>query len=148
MDLDETDLLILELLKQDGRMPVAQLAQHVKLSRVATNDRLNKLKKKGVIKGFIPLVDNVSLGYSCSAFLDIEVEPQHIEDIANTLAELPEVIVVYLMTGGVNLHAHALLKDNHHLSQFLHANIYPIEGIRNVHTSIMLKRYKTDLTML
>jgi DNA-binding Lrp family transcriptional regulator len=101
-----------------------------------------------VIKKFIPLIDNIAIGYECSAFLDIEVDPQFIESVAGELSKLDEIMVVYLMTGNVSLHAHALLRSNNHLADFLRSKIYPIKGINNVNASVMLQRYKTELNLL
>lgn len=148
VELDEIDQKLIDLLKKDGRMPIAELARQVNLSRVGASDRLNRLKDKGVIRGFIALIDNISVGWVCSAFFDIEVDPQVIDDVAQALSEHPEIIVVYLMTGGTKLHAHALLKDNTHLAEFLRKDIYSINGVKNVETSIMLKRYKSELNLL
>ena len=148
VELDEIDHKLIELLKKDGRVAIAELARHVGLSRVGASDRLNRLKEKGVIRGFIALIDNLSVGWVCSAFFDIEVTPKHIDYVAQKLSEHPEIIVVYLMTGGTKLHAHALLKDNTHLAEFLRKDIYTIKGVKNVETSIMLKRYKSELNLL
>ncbi len=146
--LDEIDRKILELLKIDGRISIAELARQVNLSRVGASDRLNKLKNKGVIQGFIALIDNLAVGWECSAFFDIEVQPQQIDYVAQKLSEHSEIMVVYLMTGGTKLHAHALLRDNTHLAEFLLQDVYSIKGIRNVEASIMLKRYKSELNLL
>lgn len=147
-ELDDLDKKILDLLMKDGRMPIAQIAQQIDLSRVGARERINKLKKRGVITKFIPLIDNIAIGYTCSAFLDIEVGPQSLETVAEELSKLEEIMVVYLMTGNVSLHAHALMRDNKHLAEFLRTKIYRIPGINNVNVSVMLKRYKSELNLL
>ncbi|TDH35753.1 Lrp/AsnC family transcriptional regulator [Pseudohoeflea suaedae] len=50
--LSEKDIKLLNLLKEDGRMTWTQLAVEMGVSRVAVQNRVEALKKKGIIDGF------------------------------------------------------------------------------------------------
>ena len=50
--LSEKDVKLLNLLREDGRMTWTQLAVEMGVSRVAVQNRVEALKKKGIIDGF------------------------------------------------------------------------------------------------
>ncbi|MFH1682452.1 MAG: Lrp/AsnC family transcriptional regulator [Candidatus Woesearchaeota archaeon] len=61
--IDEKDSLLLKHLSTDGRGSVVKLAQQIGLSADATNKRIRRLKKEGVIKKFQAVVDLSKLNY-------------------------------------------------------------------------------------
>ena len=69
VDLDEGDLLIVDVLLRDGRLPAAQLADMVGLSRAAVTERVAKLERGGVIRGNTIVVDPAALGRTITAFV-------------------------------------------------------------------------------
>lgn len=69
VDLDSIDLQILTLLNHDGRLPAAQIAEEVGLSRPAVADRMEKLERTGVIRGHTVVVDPTAIGRNITAFV-------------------------------------------------------------------------------
>ena len=69
VDLDSIDLRILTLLNHDGRLPAAQIAEEVGLSRPAVADRMEKLERTGVIRGHTVVVDPSAIGRNITAFV-------------------------------------------------------------------------------
>ncbi len=67
--LDETDLRILGLLERDARMSNAALAAAVGLTASSVFERVKKLEKRGVIKGYVAVVDPVAVGLPITAFI-------------------------------------------------------------------------------
>lgn len=67
--LDEQDHRILEVLLQDGRIPAAQIAEQIGLSRPAVADRIEKLERHGVIRGTTVVVEPAALGRNVTAFI-------------------------------------------------------------------------------
>ncbi len=51
-DLDPTDIAIIEVLQDDGRMSVSELGRKVGLSQPATSERLKRLEERGVIEAY------------------------------------------------------------------------------------------------
>ena len=63
IELDEKDKLLLKAVSTDARAPIVKIAQQVGLSADATNLRMKKLQKQGVIKKFQTVVDLSTLNY-------------------------------------------------------------------------------------
>lgn len=142
--IDETDMKIIEILKKDGRASYSEIAEQVHLSRVAVRDRILKLINDGVIVGFTVQVSSKAYNKDVSIFFDIEVEPMHLSRVANELAKLEDVAIVSQHTGMSGIHVHAYLDDMESISGFIDENIYCISGVKNVHTYVLIKNYKTN----
>jgi Lrp/AsnC family transcriptional regulator, leucine-responsive regulatory protein len=57
MTVDVTDERILDLLRNDARLPVAAVAKEVGLSRPAVAERIRHLEAAGLIRGYTAVVD-------------------------------------------------------------------------------------------
>ena len=51
-ELDPTDIAMIEILQDDGRMSVSELGRKVGLSQPATSERLKRLEERGIITGY------------------------------------------------------------------------------------------------
>jgi DNA-binding Lrp family transcriptional regulator len=72
-DIDEKDRKLLRALSTDARAPIVKIAQQIGLSADATNLRMKKLQKNGVVKKFQTVVDLSTLNYLLySVFLKID----------------------------------------------------------------------------
>ncbi|HMR62857.1 MAG TPA: Lrp/AsnC family transcriptional regulator, partial [Anaerolineae bacterium] len=60
--MDEIDRRIIELLQKDGRLSNAALAEQVGLTTSTVHERVRKLERKGIIKGYVAVVDPEALG--------------------------------------------------------------------------------------
>ena len=73
MKLDATDIKILEILQQDGRITTKALADQLNLTTTPVFERVKRLEKDGVIKKYVALVDNRKLDLSLTAFISISL---------------------------------------------------------------------------
>ncbi|AEI39414.1 Lrp/AsnC family transcriptional regulator [Paenibacillus mucilaginosus] len=140
--IDPIDQEIIRLLHDNGRMSYAKIGETLNLSRVAIQKRVEGLIADGIIENFTVRLNSARLGKYISAFFEVRVEPRFVEQAGNALAEEPEVISIYQMTGPSTLHMHALLKDEEALETFLFQKIYTLEGVVNVDTHMVIKRFK------
>lgn len=142
--LDETDLHILEILKTDGRCSYSNIAPEVHLSRVAVRERIADMMKRGIIRGFTVVIDAKAYNKMASVFLDIEVEPTELERVAKKLVEIEEIAIVSQHTGVTGLHVHAYIDSLENLSRFLKEHIFPIQGVKNVESHVLIRQFKTN----
>ncbi|MFC5452055.1 Lrp/AsnC family transcriptional regulator [Paenibacillus aestuarii] len=140
--LDETDQAIIKLLHENSRISYAKIGELLSLSRVAIQKRVDQLVENEIIENFTIRLNAAKLGKVVSAFFEVEVEPRFAEEVGNVLAEDPNVISIYQMTGSSSLHMHALLKDDAALEQFLYHNIYKLNGVVRVNTQVVIRRFK------
>ena len=72
-EIDRFDRAILQVLAEDGRITVTDLAQRVGLSKTPTQVRLKRLIDTGTILGFRAVVDPVRLGLDHVAFAEVKL---------------------------------------------------------------------------
>jgi len=99
--LDNIDHQILELLATDGRAPVTELAKRVGLSGPAVHERLRRLERTGVIRGYAALVDPQAVDRGVVAFVALNLGPgwpdkAHVD---SALASDPSVLEVHEVAG-------------------------------------------------
>lgn len=70
--LDMIDEKIVELLQENARIAIKEIAAQVFLSSPAVTARIERLESKGIIKGYHAAVDSVNLGYKIKAFVNLE----------------------------------------------------------------------------
>src|ERR1044071_429292 len=88
--LDETDLQILHILQEDGRISNAELAQRVRLAPPTVLRRVKLLEERGYIKGYIALVDPLALGLTVTAFIFVETAAGcNLKELGEFLTQLP-----------------------------------------------------------
>ena len=73
--LDATDKKIIELLQQNGRIPLKRIADEVFLSPPTVSARIDRLEKAGIITGYSASIKPEAFDYHIKAFINLEVEP-------------------------------------------------------------------------
>ncbi|SFJ43002.1 MULTISPECIES: Lrp/AsnC family transcriptional regulator [Paenibacillus] len=147
VDLDETDRKILTSLHENARISYTELGKLVGLSRVAVQTRIAALMDEGVIERFTAVINPARIGIDISAFFNVEVEPQFLEDVSVKLAEEPEVTSLYHMSGPSKLHMHGIFASIREMERFLVEKVYAMPGIVSVDSQLLLKRYKSRMGM-
>ena len=71
--IDEIDRKIIALLQADARLPNAVLAEQVGSTSSTVHERVKKLERKGIIKGYVAVVDPELLGKSITAFIRLSL---------------------------------------------------------------------------
>ncbi|MFD9894876.1 Lrp/AsnC family transcriptional regulator [Amycolatopsis sp. NPDC059027] len=119
-EVDETDLRVLQLLREDGRRTYSEMAQEVGLSVAAVKRRVDRLRDIGVITGFTVEIDHAKLGWGIEAFTEIRyVGTTGVEEIMRNAAELPEVQTVFTIAGDPDALIHLRARDIDHLQQVI-----------------------------
>lgn len=103
--LDEKDDIILRLLEQDGRMTLAQLAEAASLSISATQSRVQKLEKRGVIEGYRADINYELTGKPVSAYVDVTPTDRYggdIDAVPTILRRIGGVVSCDAVSGATN----------------------------------------------
>ena len=98
-ELDGKDLAILELLQEDGRMPLSELGRKIGLSQLAMSERVKRLEEKGVIAGYGARINLKPLGLVTMAIIRLKTTHEHISACLKLFAEFPSIIEVHRVTG-------------------------------------------------
>ena len=97
--LDMIDEKIVELLQENARIAIKEIAAQVFLSSPAVTARIERLESKGIIKGYHAAVDSVNLGYKIKAFVNLDLEPVQKEEFYPFIESVENVIECNCVTG-------------------------------------------------
>ncbi len=104
MFLDGIDIQLLDLLKQNSRMKLTNLADKLELTPAAVKYRIDRLIETGIIDKFTILINNKKVGIEVLAYLIVHVSSRiHIGNIACSLKSLQEIAKIAVMMGNPDL---------------------------------------------
>jgi Lrp/AsnC family transcriptional regulator for asnA, asnC and gidA len=134
---DETDLKIIELLMEDGRMPAAEVARRIgNTSERAVRYRIGRMVADGLIR--ISAVANPrKFGFSVIADVFVEVEPQQIQDVVRRLAAFEFVSYLACSIGEQDISVQIVAKDTAEVYNIATEVIGKMPGVRKTTTSIV-----------
>lgn len=143
--LDRTDLRILEVLQQDGRITNAELAERVSLSASACLRRLQRLEQSGVIAGYAARVNPQAVGLGLQAFVRVQLarhDAPSIDHFVQRVNESREVVACHALTGDMDYLLHVVVEDLDHFSRFLLDRLLNDSGVADVNSSFVLRTVK------
>jgi Lrp/AsnC family leucine-responsive transcriptional regulator len=120
--LDSIDRRILQQLQVRARQTNVELADAVGLSPSACLRRVRELEERGVIAGYVALVAPAALGLGVSVMLNVTLERQietALEEFERRIADWPEVMECYLMTGDADYLLRVVVADLSAYEHFL-----------------------------
>jgi DNA-binding Lrp family transcriptional regulator len=141
MELDETDLRILDELQRDGRASMSAVAQAVHISRASAYARVNRLTEAGVITGFSARVDPVRAGMHSSAYVTLSVDQAPWQELRAQLIQIPEVTHIALVGGEVDLLLLVRARDNHDLRRVVLEQLQSIPSVRSTKTWLIFEDF-------
>jgi Lrp/AsnC family transcriptional regulator, leucine-responsive regulatory protein len=112
VELDHTDLEIVELLRDDARRTFADVGERVSLSAPAVKRRVDRLERDGVIVGYTALVDHALLGRPLQAFTELRFAGNlPVDQIAAIADGIPEVQTIFTTAGDPDALAWIRVRD-------------------------------------
>ena len=101
--MEEIDRRIVSLLCRDGRISFTELSRRTGLSVSATHQRVRRLERRGVIKGYTAVVDPAGAGLPLTAFISIKpFDPAAPDDAPEKLAHLGAIEACHSVAGDEN----------------------------------------------
>jgi Lrp/AsnC family leucine-responsive transcriptional regulator len=97
--LDPTDVAIIEVLQEDGRIAISELGRRVGLSQPATSERVKRLEERGIITGYTAKINPAALGLRMMAVIRLRTTHEHIQACLKQFSEMPHVMEVLRLTG-------------------------------------------------
>jgi len=140
--IDEKDLKIIDMLRENARIPVTEIASRLDVSESTIRKRIRGLEKNGVITQYTVVVDPSKLGYNSVSMVGIDVESTHLLDVAMRMTEFPEVKFVATSTGDHMIITEIWTNDSKELGRFIAKNIEKQEGVKRVSPTIILENWK------
>ncbi|AGK61958.1 transcriptional regulator, AsnC family [Archaeoglobus sulfaticallidus PM70-1] len=139
--LDDTDIKILIELQEDARKSLREIAEKLGVAEGTVYNRINKLKRMGIIKKFIPVIDHSKLGFNIIAVIGVTAEGGYLVAIEEEIAKEPHVTAVYDVTGEFDMILVAKFMDRESLNRFV-KKVAGMEHVVKTYTMVVLNVVK------
>ena len=141
--IDETDRSILALLQDNARISNSKIARRIGMAPSAVLERIRKLEKRGVIRGYETLVAPEAVGAELLAFVLVRTDEPTAECTTGlALAELPEVLEVHHIAGEDCYIAKVRTAGTTELGELLRQSVGSIPTVTGTKTTIVLSSHK------
>lgn len=138
-EIDNTDRQILTLLLQDARMPYLEIARKLIVSGGTVHQRIEKMKKVGLIEGSQIKLNLKKLGYDVVVFLGVHLRStKDMELVLKKLESFDEVTEAYFTTGNYALLVKVNTKTISDFHHFLVTKVQSIDSIQSTESFISL----------
>ncbi len=143
---------ILQILKKDSRIPVADIARQVGLTEHEVSGHIAKLEADGIIIAYQAVIDSQKRDAGqVTAVIEVKITPERdggFDRVASRIARFDQVLSCYLMSGGYDLLVVVEGNSLQDVSSFIAERLSTIEGVIATATHFRLKTYKENGTLL
>jgi DNA-binding Lrp family transcriptional regulator len=144
---DEIDKRVLRGYQQDASLPYKELGDVIGLPPSTVFDRVKRLRKAGIIKSIIPVLDAERLGYKTTAWITVKIEKgADCCEVADRIARMPDVQEVHEIVGQYDIFLKVKVRDNidlHNLSE----RVSKTDGVQEAFSMVGVRTVKEDIRL-
>lgn len=143
--MDAIDHIILERLTANGRISWAELGNAVGLTGPAVAERIHKLERAGVIKGYTALLSPEVLGQDLTAFVAVSVDrPDLCDPFLEAVQAIPEVHECHHVAGEDSYWLKVRTQGTRGLEEMI-TGLKRLPGVGRIRTTIVLSTAKESV---
>jgi Lrp/AsnC family leucine-responsive transcriptional regulator len=148
MAIDDIDLRILDMLQRNGKLSQAKIAGAVGLTTPSVNERIKKMERHGMIKGFVALLDHEKMGLPLTAYVDVALEhPRFEKSFVDDLERLLAVQECHYLAGDFAYRLKVKAASPAALADFIQHRLLAMRGVSRARTCLSLSS-KKESTLL
>ena len=137
MHIKDSDRQLINLLKQDGRIPISDMARKLGIARTTAQKRLNQLEARGVIQGYTVKLADDELSGVFQAYINLVVEPHSSAGVALALEKIMQVEALFTVSGKIDFVAIVRVTSPAELDKVLD-QICALPGVRDTRSALVL----------
>ena len=144
--LDRTDLQILKILQENGRMTIKELAQKVHLSPTPVYERVRRLEADGVIEHYSAVLNAAKLGQGFIVFCSVKLLRMGKDiaiDFVETVRNIPEVAECYNISGEYDYLLKIYAPDMRYYNELCINILGTIKSLGSIQSSFVMNSVKT-----
>ena len=139
MSYDETDLRIIEEIRDNARISYKNLSEAVNLSVPAVFERMKKMEERGVIQGYKTAVDYCRIGYPIHVFILLR-DDRCRDGVPYMLSQMESIFQFWIVSGEYDYLLEVYLSTSQELDDLLNE----LYKIGRTHTMLILNKLKED----
>lgn len=119
---DDIDLQLLNLLQQNAKLTMKELAEQLNMTTTPVFERIKKLEREGIIQAYVAIVNAEKIGRPQVVFCNVampDYTPENITAFEETIRTMPDVLEAYHLAGTIDYQLKVLVKDIKAYTNFL-----------------------------
>ncbi len=147
VNLDLTDKKILNLLQQNSKANIKEIALKIGLTQTPTYERIKRLEKEGVIKNYIAVLDKEKVGYTIEVFCQVTLlvhSKEMITRFENAVNKIDEVMECFHVAGNYDYLLKIIVKDMSSYQAFLKNKLSVLDSVANVQSTFVMSSTKDN----
>jgi Lrp/AsnC family transcriptional regulator len=148
-EFDRLDRRILALLQEDASLSNAEISDRIGLSPNACWRRTKRLEEQGVIRRRVALLNQEMLDLKVTVFVGIKTNQhndQWLKKFANGIAEIPEVVEFYRMSGDIDYMLKIVARDIGDYDR-VYKKLIAVAPLHDVSSSFAMERIKSTTAL-
>ena len=147
---DSIDRRILAELQSNGRLPIVELANRVHLTKTPTAERVKRLERTGVIRGYRADLEPELLGAGHVIIVHVsltQTSDNALELFNRAVHRIPEIQSCYMLAGQFDYMLKVRTSDISHYRNVLGEQIGKLPGVQQTHSYVALEVVKENATI-
>ena len=143
--LDPIDKKILNLLQQNSKSNIKEIALKIGLTQTPTYERIKRLEKSGVIQQYIAVLNKEKVGYVVEVFCQVTLlvhTKKLINRFENAIDKMDEVIECFHVAGNYDYLLKVIVKDMNSYQFFLKNKLSVLDSVSNVQSTFVMTSTK------
>ncbi len=143
--LDKTDLKILRILQDEGRISNLDLSKKIQMSAPPTLRRVRELERNGYIENITANLNTEKLGFDLIAWIFISLKNQNEESLGSfekLVWGWEPIRECFMLNGEIDFILKCVVKNMNEFNNFLTTHVTSNENILSVKTAFVIKNTK------
>ena len=143
--LDKTDLKILRILQDEGRISNLDLSKKIQMSAPPTLRRVRELERNGYIENITANLNTEKLGFDLIAWIFISLKNQNEESLGSfekLVWGWEPIRECFMLNGEIDFILKCVVKNMNEFNNFLSTHVTSNENILSVKTAFVIKNTK------
>ena len=143
--LDQFDWRILDAMQRDGRLSLADLSEHVGLSKTPCQIRLKRLEEEGFITGYHARLNMRKIHKNYVVFIQVKLEAtsrRHLEQFNKAVRKIDSIQSCHMMAGGFDYLLKVRCRNMEEYRAILTDDINDLPGVNQTSTFPVMEEVK------
>lgn len=146
-NLDDKNRQILEILQQDAKLSVKDIASQIQLSFTPTYERIKNMEEAGIIEKYVALINREKIGLKVAAFCNVRLKEQSesaLVKFEEAVKIIPEIVETISVSGNYDYMLKVIATDIESYNRFVVNTISNLPNIGQYHSSIIMSEVKKE----
>lgn len=143
--LDAIDNRLLELLQNDSKMNIKEVAAQLNMTKTPIYERIKRYDREGIIEKYVAVINREMVSKSMVVFCSVSLESQKLEEIqkfSDEIKKIPEVMECYLMGGANDFLLKVVVSDLNAYHQFSSGKLAALSNVGQIKSTFVLNEIK------